>query len=202
MAAAPCRAGRGVGLACAMEGRAPDWSLLLRFVIGALAMRAAGCAFNDIVDRDIDAKIARTAQRPHPLRRDQRETGVGFRDRVQPYRAGGAREHEPDRDRARVSSRSVWSQLIRSLKRITWWPQAWLGLTFNWGARSWATRRWRAGSGLAPGLLYASGGVLDAWLRHDLRFAGHRGRRAGGREIERAAPRRACPARAWRSSTR
>ncbi|MFY7854447.1 MAG: UbiA family prenyltransferase, partial [Brevundimonas sp.] len=51
----------GLALACAMQGRAPDPLLLVLFLVGAALMRAAGCAYNDIVDRDIDAKVARTA---------------------------------------------------------------------------------------------------------------------------------------------
>eukprot|EP01035_Chromulina_nebulosa_P039493 gene39493-53396_t len=56
----------GLGLAAAMGGRAPDPVLMLLFFVGAALMRAAGCAYNDIVDRDIDAKVARTAGRPIP----------------------------------------------------------------------------------------------------------------------------------------
>src|SRR3954469_21637442 len=44
----------------------PDWTLVVLFVIGAVAMRGAGCTYNDIVDRDIDAKVARTRTRPLP----------------------------------------------------------------------------------------------------------------------------------------
>jgi 4-hydroxybenzoate polyprenyltransferase len=96
-------------------------------------MRAAGCAFNDIVDRDIDAQISRTAQRPIPSGRISVKQAWAF-----------------------VVGCSLISLLILLtlnlpaillgvgslalvaaypfMKRITWWPQAWLGLTFNWGA--------------------------------------------------------------------
>jgi 4-hydroxybenzoate polyprenyltransferase len=56
---------QGIALAAADGGRPDPW-LLLAFGLGAALMRAAGCAFNDIVDRDIDAKVARTALRPIP----------------------------------------------------------------------------------------------------------------------------------------
>src|SRR3954454_11644908 len=56
----------GVALACSMRGRSPDLLLLVLIFVGAALMRAAGCAYNDIVDRDIDAKVARTAMRPIP----------------------------------------------------------------------------------------------------------------------------------------
>jgi 4-hydroxybenzoate polyprenyltransferase len=96
-------------------------------------MRAAGCAFNDIVDRDIDAQVARTALRPIPSGRISVKQAWTF-----------------------VIGCSLASLLILLtlnifaillgvaslllvaaypfMKRITWWPQAWLGLTFNWGA--------------------------------------------------------------------
>ena len=60
---------QGIALALAMYRKVPglyDWWLFAGFAIGACLMRAAGCAFNDIVDRDIDAKVARTALRPPP----------------------------------------------------------------------------------------------------------------------------------------
>src|SRR6185369_11797108 len=57
---------QGVALAGAQQGRWPDPKLLALIALGALVMRGAGCAFNDIVDRDYDAKVARTAARPIP----------------------------------------------------------------------------------------------------------------------------------------
>jgi len=55
---------QGVALAAAMGHRWPEGRLLVLFAAGSGLMRAAGCAYNDIVDRDIDAKVARTAARP------------------------------------------------------------------------------------------------------------------------------------------
>ena len=55
---------QGIALSAAAVGEWPSPRLLLLFALGAALMRAAGCAFNDIVDRDIDAKVARTAARP------------------------------------------------------------------------------------------------------------------------------------------
>src|SRR6185436_7938822 len=57
---------QGIAPDCAMQGRWPDPRLLVLFFLGSALMRAAGCAYNDIVDRDIDAKVARTALRPIP----------------------------------------------------------------------------------------------------------------------------------------
>ena len=70
-------AGRGPGRGrCGAGGR--TWSLLgASSLVGAALMRAAGCAYNDIVDRDIDAKVARTAGAADPVRPDQRQAGLG-----------------------------------------------------------------------------------------------------------------------------
>src|SRR3546814_2981349 len=49
----------------ALAGTLPgDWALLLWLALGSVAMRGAGCVYNDIVDRDLDAQVARTRQRP------------------------------------------------------------------------------------------------------------------------------------------
>jgi 4-hydroxybenzoate polyprenyltransferase len=127
---------QGIALALAQYRKTPDlydaW-LVVGFAIGACLMRAAGCAFNDIVDRDIDAQVARTAQRPIPSGQISVRQAWAF-----------------------VIGSSLISLLILLtlnltaillgvgslalvaaypfMKRITWWPQAWLGLTFNWGA--------------------------------------------------------------------
>src|SRR5215467_2992786 len=57
---------QGIALAAALEQRWPSPWLIVAFALGAALMRSAGCAYNDIVDRDIDARVARTADRPIP----------------------------------------------------------------------------------------------------------------------------------------
>ena len=64
--------------------------LFVGFAIGACLMRAAGCAFNDIVDRDIDLKVARTAARPIPSGRISVQAGLALRDRMQPGQPGSS----------------------------------------------------------------------------------------------------------------
>ncbi len=109
------------------------WALLGWFLLGSIAMRGAGCVFNDMADRDLDAQVERTRNRPL---------------------ASGA---------VSMKAASVWLILLSLIglvvllqlrfeaqiialaallpvaaypfmKRITWWPQAWLGLVFSWGA--------------------------------------------------------------------
>ena len=108
-------------------------TLILWLLLGSIAMRGAGCVYNDIVDRDLDAKVARTRSRPL---------------------VSGA---------VTLAAAWVWlvilsliglvvllqlpllAQLIALasllpvaaypfMKRITWWPQAWLGIVFSWAA--------------------------------------------------------------------
>src|SRR5690606_24861361 len=74
---------QGIALAAAERGDLVErWAhyglLLLLFAIGASLMRAAGCAWNDIVDRDIDAKVARTAGRPIPTGEISVAQALGF----------------------------------------------------------------------------------------------------------------------------
>jgi 4-hydroxybenzoate polyprenyltransferase len=116
-----------------LAGGEDRWCLIAWLLLGAIAMRGAGCVYNDVVDRDLDAKVARTAARPV---------------------ASGA---------VSVRAAWMWllvlcligvvvllqlrwqAQLVALasllpvaaypfMKRITWWPQAWLGIVFSWGA--------------------------------------------------------------------
>lgn len=149
----PCAWGVALG-----GGAISHWPLFLWLLLGAIAMRGAGCVYNDIVDRDLDAQVARTASRPI---------------------ASGA---------VSVRNAALWAVLLALvgllvllqlpwaaqivalaslilvagypfMKRITWWPQAWLGLVFSWGALvAWVAVGGDANSGeggLALPLLYA-----------------------------------------------
>jgi 4-hydroxybenzoate polyprenyltransferase len=109
------------------------WPLLFAMLLGAIVMRGAGCVYNDIIDRELDAQVERTRSRPL---------------------ASGA---------VSVKAAWLWIALLLLLglmswlllppfaklialasillvaaypfmKRITWWPQAWLGMVFSWGA--------------------------------------------------------------------
>ena len=124
---------QAVSLAATERGRWPDWRLLVLFALGATVMRAAGCAYNDIVDRDLDAKVARTAGRPIPSGQISVKQAWAFL--VGCSLVGLAVLLTMNRLAIGLGVLSLG--LVAAypfMKRITWWPQAWLGLTFNWGA--------------------------------------------------------------------
>ncbi len=124
---------QGVALASASGHRWPDPWLLGAIFIGAALMRAAGCAYNDIVDRDYDAQVARTAARPIPSGQITVKQAWVFVVACCLISLGVL---------LTLGVLAVWLgvaslALVAAypfMKRITWWPQAWLGLTFNWGA--------------------------------------------------------------------
>ncbi len=124
----------GIALAETQEGFwTEDLGLALLFLVGAVAMRGAGCTWNDILDRDIDAKVKRTALRPIPAGQVtvrgaiawmMAQCGVGLA--VLLMLPGVAQV---------VALAAV--PLVAAyplMKRVTWWPQAWLGFCFSWGA--------------------------------------------------------------------
>ncbi len=107
--------------------------LILLFALGAMAMRGAGCTYNDIIDRDFDAKVARTAQRPIPSGEVSVPQAWVFL--ALQLLVGFAILIQLNTLTIRLGVASLL--LVVSypyMKRITFWPQAWLGLTFNWGA--------------------------------------------------------------------
>ncbi len=112
---------------------AQDVRFALLLLIGAIAMRGAGCAYNDILDAKIDAQVARTAARPIPsgrVSKAQAWAWVGAQCLI------GLLVLLALPPMAQVVS-LLAIPLVAAyplMKRLTWWPQAWLGLTFSWGA--------------------------------------------------------------------
>ncbi len=105
------------------------WGALI--LIGAIAMRGAGCTYNDIVDRDLDAQVDRTASRPLPSGRVTLlqvwlwlalQLTIGF----------GVWLALPWGAKLIALAALPLVAAYPFMKRITWWPQVWLGLTFNW----------------------------------------------------------------------
>jgi 4-hydroxybenzoate polyprenyltransferase len=124
---------QGVALADAAQGRWPDLRLLALIAVGAFAMRGAGCAYNDIVDRDYDAKVARTALRPIPSGQISVKQAWAYLVGLSLAGLVILLSLPPIAIALGVGSLALVAA-YPFMKRITWWPQAWLGLTFNWGA--------------------------------------------------------------------
>ncbi|WP_306119645.1 MULTISPECIES: 4-hydroxybenzoate octaprenyltransferase [unclassified Roseitalea] len=146
----------GAGAQVPVAGLPDPWHLAL-FLIGAIAMRGAGCTYNDLVDQNIDDQVARTRSRPLPSGKVSRfqakaflvgQSLVGFVVLIQ------------------FNVFAIWLG-IASLavvavypfaKRVTDWPQFVLGLAFSWGAlMGWAAVH---GELAAPALLLYAGAIL------------------------------------------
>jgi 4-hydroxybenzoate polyprenyltransferase len=142
----------GIALA---SPRWPDPVLLMLFAVGAVAMRGAGCTLNDIADRHYDALVARTRLRPLPSGTVTVRRALLFL--VLQLAAGGAVLFTLNRTSVLLGIAVLG--LIGTypfMKRLTYWPQVFLGLNFNWGA----LLGWTAVTGkLAwpPALLYLGG---------------------------------------------
>jgi len=134
--------------------RGPNlWHLVL-FLFGAIAMRGAGCTYNDILDRKLDAGVERTRNRPLPSGRVTIRAAAAFL--VAQALIGFA-------VLLSLNVFSIWLGIASLaivaiyplMKRVTSWPQAALGLAFSWGALlGWAATF--ASLAAAPVLLYAS----------------------------------------------
>jgi 4-hydroxybenzoate polyprenyltransferase len=114
-------------------GLVGHWSLLLWMLLGAIAMRGAGCVYNDIVDRDLDAQVERTRKRP--LASGAVTAKAAWIWLMLLALIGLVVLFQLNRPAQIVALLSL--ALVAAypfMKRITWWPQAWLGLVFSWGA--------------------------------------------------------------------
>lgn len=125
-----------MGLAVSRTGYGFYWSDLgyaLAFLVGAIAMRGAGCTYNDILDRDIDAKVERTRLRPLPS--GAVSVGAAWAWLIAQCLIGLLVLLMLPRLAQIVALLSLpLVALYPLMKRITWWPQAWLGIVFSWGA--------------------------------------------------------------------
>jgi 4-hydroxybenzoate polyprenyltransferase len=107
--------------------------LLLWLALGAFAMRSAGCVYNDIVDRELDARVERTRLRP--LASGRVSLAGAWALLVALSLLGLFVLLQLNRTAQLVAVASlVLVAAYPFMKRITWWPQAWLGLVFSWGA--------------------------------------------------------------------
>jgi 4-hydroxybenzoate polyprenyltransferase len=132
------------------------WYLAL-FLVGAFVMRGAGCTYNDIVDRDYDARVARTAARPIPSGQVSVAAAAAFM--VALSLTGLAVLLQLNWFTVALGASSlILIAVYPFAKRYTFWPQAVLGLTFKWGALvGWAAV---TGSLALPALALYAGSVL------------------------------------------
>ncbi len=142
----------------ALAGGLPEqWSLIPWFLLGAIAMRGAGCVYNDIVDRDLDVQVERTKSRPVASGAVSLKKAwawllllcaIGL---IVWFQINGFAKLIALGSVALVAAYPF-------MKRITWWPQAWLGLVFSWGALvGWAAV---AGALPVPALLLYGGTIF------------------------------------------
>ena len=125
-----------------LAGAGPQFVLLGWLLLGSIAMRGAGCVYNDIVDADLDARVARTAARPVASGRvSKRAAGMWL---VALCLVGLVVLLQLRLEAQLVALASL--ALVAAypfMKRITWWPQAWLGMVFTWGVLvGWTELRW------------------------------------------------------------
>jgi 4-hydroxybenzoate polyprenyltransferase len=117
----------------ALAGIGGRWGLFLLFGLGAFAMRSAGCAYNDIVDRDLDARVERTRLRPLASGRVSVRAAWGLVVGQSLIGLAVLLTLTPTAKLIALASLALVA-VYPFMKRITWWPQAWLGLVFSWGA--------------------------------------------------------------------
>lgn len=112
------------------EGR---WGLLGWLLLGSIAMRGAGCVYNDIVDADLDARVARTAARPVASGAVSKRAAWLWLDLLCLGGLVALLQLRPVAQLVALGSLALVAA-YPFMKRITGWPQAWLGLVFTWGA--------------------------------------------------------------------
>jgi 4-hydroxybenzoate polyprenyltransferase len=152
----------GIALAAAADpsayGGRPGWLtlwLVLSCGIGAFLMRGAGCTWNDLADRHIDAAVARTRSRPLPSGQVTPRQALVWAVIQSLLAAAILFSYNRAAILLGIASLALVA-IYPFAKRFTWWPQLFLGLAFNWGALlGWAA--YHGSLGWAPVLLYLSG---------------------------------------------
>ena len=135
----------------------PSPLTLLLFLIGAVAMRGAGCTYNDIVDKDIDEKVARTRSRPLPSGQVSRKQAWAFLVLQALVGLAVLLTFNSFAIGLGIASLAVVA-LYPFAKRFTNWPQFFLGLAFSWGAlMGWAVLH---GTLAPPAALLYAGAIL------------------------------------------
>jgi 4-hydroxybenzoate polyprenyltransferase len=145
--------------AIAAGNAAPNPTHLALFFVGAFAMRGAGCTWNDIVDRDLDARVERTRSRPIPSGQVSLAQAAAFLALQSLIGLAVLLSFNRFTIGLGVTSLAIVA-VYPFMKRITYWPQIVLGLAFSWGAlMGWAAQF----GGLAlPALLLYAGSI--SWV--------------------------------------
>ena len=146
----------GLALAASVDGpRVFDLWIAVGCGIGAFLMRGAGCTWNDLTDRDIDGRVARTRSRPLPSGQVTPRQAVIWMC-AQALAAFAILLTFPPFAIALGIGSLALVAIYPFAKRFTWWPQVFLGLAFNFGALlAWAAHEGSLGP--APVLLYLAG---------------------------------------------
>jgi 4-hydroxybenzoate polyprenyltransferase len=147
-------------LAAGAAGRPwPDpWHIVL-FFVGAFVMRGAGCTWNDILDRDLDAKVARTRSRPIPSGQASVQAAAVFLGLQALVGLAVLLQFNRFTILTGIASLAIVA-IYPLMKRVVWWPQIVLGLAFSWGAlMGWAGAFGRLD---APAYLLYAGAI--AWV--------------------------------------
>jgi 4-hydroxybenzoate polyprenyltransferase len=128
----PCWWSAALAAGVARDLHGLPWTIVL-FFVGAFVMRGAGCTWNDITDRDLDARVERTRSRPIPAGQVSVTQALAFL--VIQALIGLAVLLQFNRFAVATGIASlVIVAAYPFMKRITWWPQIVLGLAFSWGA--------------------------------------------------------------------
>lgn len=126
------------GAHASLSGLASQFAL---FAVGAIAMRGAGCIWNDILDRDVDARVERTRSRPLPAGEITVRAALAFLLAHAVVGLAVLLSFPPFAIAVGAASLLVVA-IYPLMKRITDWPQLVLGFAFNWGALlGWAVLR-------------------------------------------------------------
>jgi len=156
-----------VGLAAVAAGEQVNFWHVILFFIGAFAMRGAGCTWNDIVDRDLDARVERTRSRPIPSGQVSVPAAAAFLVLQALVGLAVLLQFNRFAIAAGIASLAIVA-VYPFMKRFTYWPQIGLGLSFSWGA----LMGWAAAFGrLDPPayLLYA--GAISWVIAYDTIYA-------------------------------
>lgn len=115
-----------------LAGEGVQWQLALWLLFGSIAMRGAGCVYNDILDAKLDAQVERTAARPVASGRVSKKLAWSWLIALLLIGLVVLLQLRQEAQMVALASLALVAA-YPLMKRITWWPQAWLGMVFTWG---------------------------------------------------------------------